>query len=1467
MASEVLKSLKETSSEPVGKMLDRYEKRAQKGLIEKKEMERTFGIVDKALKSVKEQLKDPAFLGKLTPKEWADLSNAWQAWGGNSELSQKLFPNADQRRALASVLIENKGNKKKERALVYARQIWRTEVTATLIDLLGKDPSKMPVQKSEMVELMMASQLVNSGEDSPAEALMGSMHLDGETLKSKEVRQKIAAEMEASTVDDLNAGEGLARELKGRAVKNFRVTVGGDLLSIPEEMRSKLELKNVAFRWEEGRIYAQMKNGCQGNLVIIDFEKEAPPVAPVPPVAPGENPDGANPDSGTQPDSQPGNESESNPEPGVQPLPLRGTKESYVYSRTENGNLIPSSRQFDEGVEFGVVTQELLKDYETFGIDPFFEGLSQLNAEDQELVLGAILEKLGQRDPAKAMQMLQELSTKTKNGVLRQMKEMEKDPLANASTQAFWRLQSALLQGQHETGDSKVLPYLFEQLSAIDPQELASELQPWFESNKRSLEFFTRRSLASDMVGTAFSVMTANFDDDDQEDLDQHIQEGTSRKEWQEMFSNWNDTDEEVYVASWHVLEALRLAIAYQYPQDILDGKTVENPIKHYYEQLKNGALTEIRLPENLAGSDQVSDPLGSVFELKPGQKLDFKKYFIAHEEEFRLFEEYQNGDENLGANNIWNAFRGDQAAFLGGSSFISEKMQGVGARAYGNRKGLIESSDDILLSPPFEKDHKLGGAEQLFLAKIMAAKNTKHYDELRELCTSALDGKLSGSEATKEQIKARFGELDEEEGGQIRAGLYVALKGKGLEDADFQRMQKPDNTGFYKDKVDYVDTTVRLVLENRARIQLQAERAKPIYDKYFSSPLSSLILPFGAYGETTAGSMDIEQMVKDGFSTRQIAAMGALAQTEGWGAFDLKEENTDTAASVAKTLAEIAVIQAATAGLASGAAAAAGGARIAGLGTRAFGTGLPFAQLGGQAGAALNSTAAGAHLTGAVGRAGATGLMTQLSAANAYTGGRLALAGRNIGHAAFFVEAQHLLHGTTLNPTTAEGARDALYQVGTMASTLYLLGKVQQFTRGQTAGAQALNNGQTLTRFSLLQRATAPASRFLGRLNVAGRNAGGAAYAGVLAGEVGSELLAMHALSAGQLSLGDAAGLLSANEAEAMRDPNFWRDLMHTTGVVLGLRAIAHVQAVPAIPQAPGGMPPVAPTSIPKFSPKPAGAQAFNKVSTGVAPNTFNPASGPKLNTPVLPDQSSTKISTSASGPKLNTPVLPDQSSTKISTSASGPKLNTPVLPDQSSTKISTSASGPKLNTQAPKAQNPTESSAPASEPAAPASVPPTAPNSKPTPPAGPASRPTMEETVREVQVSELSRGDTIRIRLPYMKLGTWVKARVTETYNPTTPNGAISVEYKTPAHGAKSAANGEVIGSGVQKSVILRDQILGKVEMKPKELTAKEMAAQLKAQSVSLTDSARRLQAENPNIGGEGAPRNNGGPGVSNL
>ena len=231
--------------------------------------------------------------------------------------------------------------------------------------------------------------------------------------------------------------------------------------------------------------------------------------------------------------------------------------------------------------------------------------------------------------------------------------------------------------------------------------------------------------------------------------------------------------------------------------------------------------------------------------------------------------------------------------------------------------------------------------------------------------------------------------------------------------------------------------TRVQLV-EERARLELQGEVGEELFEK--KPNLNNF----------TAFEKSVFEYFKD---------------LNGYGTLDIKEETADTIADISKMIAEIIVIEVAFAG-----AGAFAGGLGAGSGTVAAGTGVArMGAHGARAGEAarwgrvtrgayrLVEMAGGTGVGGAIGRGLSRAHIT--GAANYLAEGASwhARGVNTLVHSTAFIEAQSMLNGHVVNPVSSEGA---LY-IGGMALTLYGLGKVQQFMRGELSVAGGLRDAR----------------------------------------------------------------------------------------------------------------------------------------------------------------------------------------------------------------------------------------------------------------------------------------------------------------------------------------------------------------------------------------------------------------------
>ncbi|MCF7812608.1 hypothetical protein K9M59_03375 [Candidatus Gracilibacteria bacterium] len=171
---------------------------------------------------------------------------------------------------------EAKGN---EMLYRFAGQMYRTAMFEYVLRYLRAANREDEAKTFE--KLLATNPVKNPDTYGPRNALVSAKWLGEDVgLKSPSKRGEIEKRMTGASRP---ASEFLS--LHGKKMKKFSTVVGGDMIDIgPEDhlLDNTLELKN----WGEyeGKIYAQVSNGCQGNLVIIEYGKETvePPKPEVP---------------------------------------------------------------------------------------------------------------------------------------------------------------------------------------------------------------------------------------------------------------------------------------------------------------------------------------------------------------------------------------------------------------------------------------------------------------------------------------------------------------------------------------------------------------------------------------------------------------------------------------------------------------------------------------------------------------------------------------------------------------------------------------------------------------------------------------------------------------------------------------------------------------------------------------------------------------------------------------------------------------------------------------------------------------------------------------------------------------------------------------------------------------------------------------------------------------------------------
>jgi hypothetical protein len=295
-----LDSLKNSSHESTKRMIDRVEGRAATGAASSREVQRTFGIVEGAMEDAKELIDDKGsilvggepFYSTAEGRAWIKtLSNPWTAWGANGTF--KGGENAQKRSDLQSILREIPAdNTPVNRARRYARQAWRTEMTEYILEAF--DSSSIT---SEIMLEVLSAQKVPGKEDTPEQALTTAIALDTQ-LNPKTDRSRIAAGMKNSGVEGSIEDVGRELDLTVEEGGYVKVIVGGEFIDFPEDAALGFQLKNVFYDSDQDRVYAQMKNGCEGNLVVIEISDT-----------------GGGRDPGSAPSPEPSQSSSSSPNP------------------------------------------------------------------------------------------------------------------------------------------------------------------------------------------------------------------------------------------------------------------------------------------------------------------------------------------------------------------------------------------------------------------------------------------------------------------------------------------------------------------------------------------------------------------------------------------------------------------------------------------------------------------------------------------------------------------------------------------------------------------------------------------------------------------------------------------------------------------------------------------------------------------------------------------------------------------------------------------------------------------------------------------------------------------------------------------------------------------------------------------------------------------------------------------------
>ncbi|MBU1759156.1 hypothetical protein KKG31_08835 [Patescibacteria group bacterium] len=912
-------------------------------------------------------------------------------------------------------------------------------------------------------------------------------------------------------------------------------------------------------------------------------------------------------------------------EPGPTPVPrVKGGKDAeHLKVTTDQGNMVPTALQFKEQIDVDVASKELLTSYTTQGAGALIEGLNRIPQNQKQNVLDKIFQNLGEKDPAKGMQLMNEIIIHEKGAqedlVLKGL-QSNIDNAPDANQKKFWTIQKLFFETS-QAGDidstTGKLRFSFREsqekmretlklLSEIDISKLPAELQEMAKQQKQYLETTMRQSISADILDTANMTLEGMMMNKKKKDtwFEDSFEElkAMSRDKIAKELKGGMDQDSEVFLATSHVLEAIRLCIVYKYPADVANGENIQNPIEHYYNKLKSGALKEIVLDPNNPILKQRPPVIKDVLQDSPtvaSGKIDFDALFVDKAAEFDLYDQYQKGEEKLGEDGMWNWLDDRKENLINVVTFGSSSGRDTFGKWAGGiiaplpqlfsqkresflekKGGLIAGTNEIF--PPLgdltkflnvnpggsgvEDVGKLGSTERLQVSKILQLISMKHYDEARSLCIQILEDRLTAKKKpTDNEVNDKVMELNANYGEKIAAQVRIQLKEYNIDNAALVAKKIPkEGGGIYTDINDYIHGRVQGALKEMAYIKLQGEIANQFSEA------------------ETGGFSQYEKMAYDQLQYLNGHTINTVYITA---------EHADVVKDVSQMVVEIIIIEVATLGTASyfaGAAAVAEGGAIA---ARAGGYAMKAAEgaeiAAGAGSYAIKATEVGTNLArgtrltrymadvGAVGRIGAPAraVLTRMPRAGRFISGVSEGATwyhRGAGtlmHAASFVEMQSAMHGAPVNPASVEGAS----QIAMMAGTLYGLGKLQQFARGMTVGGRMLDTttriGQAtggelvgwraLPGIQRLSQASYRLGQLGGRLEgmgpeFLGSSLGSKALTGA---EIGVEIAALHGLGEVEREAMILTGAMTEDEAKAMKDPDAFNRWAHTAGVVLGLR------------------------------------------------------------------------------------------------------------------------------------------------------------------------------------------------------------------------------------------------------------------------------------------------------------------------
>src|SRR3989339_277673 len=771
-------------------------------------------------------------------------------------------------------------------------KIYRTEMVDKIEDFLNgkiKEGKITPENASKIVVAGMEELQYRGG--SIEKTLFDAMRMvsGGKLLKIGE-RKKIEKKMqEGQNNIDLKLDKNNKGLIKigdeEYTFERVEVLTGAAMVDFTPQMSSEFILQNAVII--DNQIWARMQNGCEGNLVII-----TDPIPVVPPVTPPQTPP------------------QTPPHVDQTNIDDAGDYHMSVETRPQSRFTMQKYESYDEKLKPDLDPQILMQNFDEAaqkgldaGVTALVDAIERLTTEEKKNVLGAFFAKLGSKSPDIAAQTAKKLGEILHENIEKYTNDMinlydkkikEADDNGNVDEKKLWETQKALIEIKNGTNkDPDALRSIQKNIKNMDKSKLTSKgTKEMYESIRKGTEEALRQYIALDMIKMSQNVLDQSLIKTDK--LEKLMKKG--KPAVIESLKSGIDSDEDIYIAVEQVNMALFYLVQVKYSFDIQSVKKIDNPIAYYMGELvsNNGNLNNIIAP---------------VIKANPGipaPSMDFYDF----NEELRLFNEYQEGDETIGETQIMDVVG------LGGKlrkSFMERE------------KGLIKGSEKIFKADELTEDNekgainevgKLGAAERLQLSKLSEMVLQKHFDEARRLALTILGDKLDKPTNFDDLVKQEIKELKPKYETKIFAQTMLNLENIDMEGTNFT--SKPTSILSSQSigvpvKLTDVSKARRVLIENKIPANILKDDGKFFnsdteYAAHMTNKTIEEMARLNVESEN-AKNYDLKADPKN-LSQYQKLALNLLQKVEGKEWWRPSQENVEWVRGINNMLAEVVAIE-----------------------------------------------------------------------------------------------------------------------------------------------------------------------------------------------------------------------------------------------------------------------------------------------------------------------------------------------------------------------------------------------------------------------------------------------------------------------------------------------------------------------------------------------------------------------------